>query len=124
MKKSLSAGALLSTMLATLAALATLNGCAAHRPPPGTVEVHLVTLNDFHGNIEASKYVWDSASGGGERTIQAGGIDTLGAALQAWRKEDPELLGGAVIKVGSTVYDGSVRGQLDQMKQRLVAAAG
>jgi 5'-nucleotidase len=24
--------------------------------------------------------------------IQAGGIDTIGAALQAWRKQDPELL--------------------------------
>jgi 5'-nucleotidase len=76
-----------------LAAL--LAGCAAHRPPPvpaGVTEVQLVTLNDFHGNIEASKYVWASAYTPGERTIQAGGIDTIGAALQAWRKQDPELL--------------------------------
>ena len=31
-------------------------------------------------------------------------------------KEDPSLLGGAVVRIGSTVYDGSVRGQLAQMK--------
>ncbi len=77
----------------SLMIVAALAGCAWLRPtPPGVTEVQLVALNDFHGNLEASKYVWDSASGGGERTIKAGGIDTLGAALQAWRKEDPELL--------------------------------
>lgn len=35
-------------------------------------------------------------------------------------KQDPALLGGAVVKIGSTVYDGSVRAQLDRMKQSLV----
>jgi F-type H+-transporting ATPase subunit delta len=34
---------------------------------------------------------------------------------------DPSLLGGAVVKIGSTVYDGSVRTQLEQMKQALVS---
>ena len=33
---------------------------------------------------------------------------------------DPELLGGVVTKIGSTVYDGSVRTQLQQMRQELV----
>ncbi len=31
---------------------------------------------------------------------------------------DPELIGGVVARVGSTVYDGSVRGQLAQMARR------
>jgi len=35
---------------------------------------------------------------------------------------DAALLGGAVVKIGSTVYDGSVRTQLDQMKQALASA--
>jgi F-type H+-transporting ATPase subunit delta len=34
---------------------------------------------------------------------------------------DPGLLGGLVIQIGSTVYDGSVRTQLAEMKQRLMA---
>ena len=33
---------------------------------------------------------------------------------------DPELLGGVVAKIGSTVYDGSVRTQLSRMRQQLV----
>ena len=45
-----------------------------------------------------------------------------GTAVRASYREDPALLGGAVVKVGSTVYDGSVRGQLEQMRQRLVSA--
>ncbi len=34
-------------------------------------------------------------------------------------KIDPSLIGGAAIRVGSTVYDGSVRGQLQKMKEQL-----
>lgn len=34
----------------------------------------------------------------------------------------PELLGGVSIKVGSTIYDGSVRGQLEKMRQELSTA--
>jgi len=33
---------------------------------------------------------------------------------------DPELLGGVVATIGSTVYDGSVRTQLRRMRQQLV----
>lgn len=76
----------------SLMIVAALAGCASRQPAPLDVQdIQLVALNDFHGNLEASKYTWDSVSGG-ERVIQAGGIDTLGAALQAWRKQDPELL--------------------------------
>lgn len=32
---------------------------------------------------------------------------------------DPALLGGAVARIGSTVYDGSLRGQLQQLRRRL-----
>jgi F-type H+-transporting ATPase subunit delta len=42
--------------------------------------------------------------------------------VHATYSEDATLLGGAVITIGSTVYDGSVRSQLMQLKERLVAA--
>jgi F-type H+-transporting ATPase subunit delta len=32
---------------------------------------------------------------------------------------DPDILGGAVTKIGSTVYDGSLRTQLDQLRRKM-----
>ena len=45
-----------------------------------------------------------------------------GQHVRATYREDASLLGGAVVRIGSTVYDGSVRAQLEQLKQRLIAA--
>jgi F-type H+-transporting ATPase subunit delta len=45
-----------------------------------------------------------------------------GHQIRATYSEDASLLGGAVVRIGSTVYDGSVRAQLQQLKQRLIAA--
>lgn len=45
-----------------------------------------------------------------------------GGQVRATYRQDPELLGGAVVRIGSTVYDGSLRGQFQQLKQRLVNA--
>ncbi len=59
-----------------------------------------------------------------ERRILEGSILNLsgGVSVRATFREDPALLGGAVIRLGSTVYDGSVRGQLETMRQRMLAA--
>ncbi len=35
---------------------------------------------------------------------------------------DPSLLGGAVVKIGSTIHDGSLRAQLEQLRETLTAA--
>lgn len=45
-----------------------------------------------------------------------------GQQVRATYQQDPSLLGGAVVRIGSTVYDGSVRAQLQQLKQRLMSA--
>ena len=45
-----------------------------------------------------------------------------GGPVRASYAEDASLLGGAVIEIGSTIYDGSIRAQLDQLKARLVNA--
>lgn len=59
----------------------------------------------------------------GRRALEASIAQlTGGTQVRAVYREDPSLLGGAVVKVGSTVYDGSIRGQLDQMRQRLANA--
>jgi F-type H+-transporting ATPase subunit delta len=45
-----------------------------------------------------------------------------GGRVRATYHQDATLLGGAVVRIGSTVYDGSIRGQLQQLKQKLVSA--
>jgi len=43
-----------------------------------------------------------------------------GKKVEVTTSVDPELLGGVVARIGSTVYDGSVKTQLAQMRQELV----
>ncbi len=43
-----------------------------------------------------------------------------GKSIRCDYSVDPELLGGVVARIGSTVYDGSVRGQLEGLRRKLV----
>ncbi len=45
-----------------------------------------------------------------------------GGELDAKFYEDPSLLGGMLLRIGSTVYDGSVRGRLEQLKEKLATS--
>ena len=55
-----------------------------------------------------------------ERLELVAEVGTLaGAKIEASFKLDAAILGGTVVRIGSTVYDGSVRGQLAEMKKRL-----
>ena len=42
-----------------------------------------------------------------------------GKKIEARFAEDKSLLGGAVVRVGSTIYDGSVREQLNRLREQL-----
>jgi F-type H+-transporting ATPase subunit delta len=46
-----------------------------------------------------------------------------GKTVRATYSEDASLLGGAVVRIGSTIYDGSVRGQLERLKLEIVGSA-
>lgn len=42
-----------------------------------------------------------------------------GGEVRLSRHTDPELLGGVVTRIGDTVYDGSVKGYLERIRERL-----
>ena len=42
-----------------------------------------------------------------------------GKKVRAHYAQDASLLGGAILRIGSTIYDGSVRGQLEKMKEAI-----
>ena len=75
--------------LSTLTMALLLAGCVS--APQGPVTLNLVSLNDFHGNLEPSRYVLKHADGR-EEVMRAGGAEAVAAVLQAWRKEDKDLL--------------------------------
>ena len=50
---------------------------------------------------------------------QAGAL--AGNAVHVTFREDGSLIGGVVIRIGSMLYDGSVRGRLDRLRDQLVA---
>jgi F-type H+-transporting ATPase subunit delta len=45
-----------------------------------------------------------------------------GTKIAATFKLDPKMIGGAVVRIGSTVYDGSVRGRLERLRETLTAS--
>jgi F-type H+-transporting ATPase subunit delta len=45
-----------------------------------------------------------------------------GKTVRATYSQDASLLGGVVVRVGSTIYDGSVQGRLQRMRQELANA--
>lgn len=44
-----------------------------------------------------------------------------GAEVRCGYSVDPVLVGGVTVRIGSTLYDGSVRGRLEAMRRRLVS---
>jgi F-type H+-transporting ATPase subunit delta len=93
-------------------------------------------LNELSEILTAYREVADANSGAVEaRVISARPLNVedraqleaqiaklAGARVRASYSEDASLLGGAVVEIGSTVYDGSVRAQLEKLKQQLVNA--
>ena len=52
--------------------------------------------------------------------LEQGLVAATGRQVQLQVDVDPAILGGAVARIGSTVYDGSITTQLEKLKQRLV----
>jgi F-type H+-transporting ATPase subunit delta len=57
-----------------------------------------------------------------ERNSLIAGVGKLaGARVEPTFTLDQSILGGAIVRIGSTVYDGSIRGRLERLREELVA---
>jgi F-type H+-transporting ATPase subunit delta len=57
-----------------------------------------------------------------EKTDLARVLERLtGQRVEARYSLDPTLIGGAVVRIGSTIYDGSVREQLNRLRMKLAS---
>lgn len=79
-------------------------------------------LNSQLGLAEAKISSARPLSADGKQQLESQLERLTGKKIRAHYSSDPELLGGVVVRVGSTIYDGSVRGQLEKMKQELSTA--
>jgi F-type H+-transporting ATPase subunit delta len=78
---------------------------------------------DEHSGATEATITSARALNGEDRAQLEAQVEKLaGARVRASYAEDATLLGGAVVRIGSTIYDGSVRAQLQRLKQRLVDA--
>ncbi len=73
-------------------------------------------LNDRLGFAEAQVTSARPLSDPEKQVLEAEIAKLTGKRVQARYLQDPALLGGAVVQVGSTIYDGSVNGQLDRFE--------
>ena len=55
--------------------------------------------------------------------LQQGLAIATGREVQLENRVDPSIIGGAITRIGSTVYDGSVTRQLERMKEALTQSA-
>ncbi|HEV2399536.1 MAG TPA: ATP synthase F1 subunit delta [Candidatus Sulfotelmatobacter sp.] len=72
-------------------------------------------LGFTEAQISSARELGDSE----KRTLEAQIAKTTGRKVRATYGLDPSLLGGAVVRIGSTIYDGSVKGQLEKIKEAI-----
>ncbi len=54
-----------------------------------------------------------------QNTLEAQVEKLTGQKVRARYARDSSILGGAIVRVGSTIYDGSVRGQLERIREAI-----
>ncbi len=58
-----------------------------------------------------------------KRTLEAQVEKLTGKKVRARYLRDVSILGGAVVRVGSTIYDGSVLGQLERIREQIAGSS-
>jgi F-type H+-transporting ATPase subunit delta len=77
-------------------------------------------LNDRQGFAEAEVSTARELSDQEKQMLESEITRMTGKKVKARYDQDSTLLGGAIIQVGSTIYDGSVKGQLEKIREQLV----
>jgi F-type H+-transporting ATPase subunit delta len=88
----------------------------------GIVRQFGVELDAQLGFVEAEISSARQLSEEEKRELESQVERLTGKKVRAHYASDPGLLGGVMVRVGSTIYDGSIRGQLEKMKQELITA--
>lgn len=87
------------------------------------VEQFAQELNRRLGFAEAEITTARELGADERNALEADLARVTGKRIRARYQQDQEILGGAIARVGSTVYDGSVQGQLERLRQLLAVSS-
>jgi len=86
---------------------------------PDLLSAYRDRLLDFRNVIRAEITTTTALPADRVKAVEAGLARATGRTVTLSAKVDPQIIGGAVTRIGSTVYDGSVTRQLQRMKDKL-----
>lgn len=85
------------------------------------VDHYLRTLDERRGIMPALVRIATPLSEPQAENLRRSISEVVGYQVKLEVRSDPDLIGGLVVQLGSTVYDGSVRKQLESIRQRLAS---
>jgi F-type H+-transporting ATPase subunit delta len=88
---------------------------------PSMVEAFEVLLDEHLGFIRADVSSAQPLNDGQKQALEAQLTRLAGKKAKLKFQTDPALVAGVVARVGSKVYDGSVRGQLERLRASLLS---
>lgn len=88
---------------------------------PELVEAYRARLMEHQQIVRAEVTTAAALSADRVTALQEGLARLTGREVQLDVRVDPSIVGGAIARVGSTVYDGSVTTQLEKIKEQLIA---
>ena len=85
------------------------------------IEIAVMESVDLIQNVKNVSITTGVALSPKSRGILSQGLSAkLGAQIRLDETLDPSIWGGAVVQIGSTVYDGSLKGKLNRLRDELV----
>ena len=80
-------------------------------------------FDEMSGRVQATMTTAEDVDDSVRKRVEEKLANMLGKEIQLQSKTDPSIIGGMVVRIGDTVYDGSVRNQLDQVRNRATKRA-
>ncbi len=88
---------------------------------PEVIAAFNEVIRQRQGVAETEVFSAIELSAGQKKEMAATLTKLTGKKIEAKYALDPALLGGAVVRIGDTIYDGSLRSRLNEMRTRLAA---
>src|SRR5690606_25544612 len=86
---------------------------------PAIVQAYRELRDRLTGVVEARARTAQPLAGKEAQQLQQALERLTGQRVRLQVEEDPSLLGGLIVRVGDTVYDGSVRHQLEHLREQM-----